>query len=126
MNAAIRSVTCGLPVNDAGYCMQGHLYSDHLDDLNRVAKLVIDRLKVDNEIKQLHAVELLGPVDDVVSELEKLLARAKAGEVRSLAYSVINRDGSASRCHAGKADTFKTLGALKFLEQMILDSLKND
>lgn len=60
------------------------------------------------------------PVDEVVKELEELIAKARAGEVRSVAYVTINRDGTSSAVHAGTSQWLHLVGALRRLEHRIL------
>ena len=51
------------------------------------------------------------PVADVVADLEMLLAQAKTGNIRAVAYSAVKAGGSASTGWAGDGGTIHDLGA---------------
>jgi hypothetical protein len=61
------------------------------------------------------------PVPEVISDLEAVLADAKAGVVRSVAMVVIQSDGRWATLCKGEDETLKLIGALRMLERFVMD-----
>lgn len=63
------------------------------------------------EIKAIHGGRKPGePIEAVVADLERLLDRARSGELVGLVYGTVHRDGSQATGWSGDAGTGDALG----------------
>lgn len=67
------------------------------------------------------------PVPEVVETLEALLEKAKAGELRGLAYASVFKGGDIMTSHVGWFDSVcKLIGHISYLNHTIMDRYFHD